>query len=288
MPYIIKLNLHHSGNHDGLEKAQCELREPLRATLVYHSNMIFKQLFEPVSSTYTYILGCDQSGQAVLIDPVFETADRDLEALAALNLKLAYTLDTHIHADHLTAAQRLKSMAGSKIAAPKLDRLSCVDVGIEEGVDFRVGSIQLRPLHTPGHTDNHHVYVIEANGAIRLFCGDTLLIDGCGRTDFQNGDSTALFHSVRDKLFALPDETLVYPAHDYKGRCVSSIAQEKQRNERLKLDHSLETFIEIMANLKLPYPKRMECAVPANKLCGQCPPEVPESCKGACEAHDQG
>lgn len=250
--------------------------------------MIFRQLFEPTSSTYTYILGCEQSGQAVLIDPVFETAERDLSELAKLNLTLAYTLDTHIHADHLTAAQRLKSMAGSKIAAPKLDRLSCVDFGIEEGSEFKVGSIQLRPLHTPGHTDNHHVYVIEENGATRLFSGDTLLIDGCGRTDFQNGDSTALFHSVRDKLFALPDETLVYPAHDYKGRFVSSIAQEKQRNERLNLARSLAEFIEIMANLKLPYPKRMECAVPANKLCGQCPPAVPESCRGACEVHDQG
>lgn len=250
--------------------------------------MIFKQLFEPTSSTYTYVLGCQQSGQAVLIDPVFETAERDLAALAALNLKLAYTLDTHIHADHLTAAQRLKSIAGSKIAAPQLDRLSCVDVGVEEGAEFRVGSIQFRPLHTPGHTDNHHVYVIEANGVTRLFSGDTLLIDGCGRTDFQNGDSTALFHSVREKLFSLPDETLVYPAHDYKGRFVSSIAQEKQRNERLNVTRTLQEFIEIMANLNLPYPKRMECAVPANKLCGRCPPEVPESCKGACEVNDQG
>lgn len=250
--------------------------------------MLFRQLYEPTSSTYTYILGCEQSGQALLIDPVFETAERDLAELAKLNLKLAYTLDTHIHADHLTAAQRLKSIAGSKIAAPKLDRLSCVDVGVEEGVEFGVGSIRLQPLHTPGHTDNHHVYFIEANGATRLFSGDTLLIDGCGRTDFQNGDSVALFHSVRDKLFALPDETLVYPAHDYKGRYVSNIAQEKQRNERLSLGRSLEEFIEIMANLKLPYPKRMDCAVPANKLCGRCPPEVPEACRGSCEAHDQG
>lgn len=261
---------------------------PARASGVYPSVMLFRQLFEPISSTYTYILGCERSGQAVLIDPVFETAERDLEVLQGMGLKLTHTLDTHIHADHLTAAQRLKSLAGSKIAAPKLDRLSCVDVGIEEGVEFQVGSVRLRPLHTPGHTDNHHVYVMDTNGATRLFSGDTLLIDGCGRTDFQNGNSKALFHSVHDKLFTLPDETLVYPAHDYKGRHVSSVAQEKARNERLRLGIEIEQFVEIMANLKLPYPKRMECAVPANRLCGQCPPEVPESCRGACEANDQG
>ena len=250
--------------------------------------MIFRQLFEPTSSTYTYLLGCRQTGEALLIDPVFETAERDLDVLQTLGLRLTHTLDTHIHADHLTAAQRLKALARSKIAAPKLDHLSCVDVGIEEGVEFQVGSIRLRPLHTPGHTDNHHVYVIESDGQTKLFSGDTLLIDGCGRTDFQNGDSKALFHSVRDKLFTLPDETLVYPAHDYKGRYVSSIAQEKARNERLRLGIELDQFVEIMANLKLPYPKRMDCAVPANRLCGQCPPDVPESCRGACEVNDQG
>lgn len=250
--------------------------------------MIFKQLFEPESSTYTYLLGCEATGLAILIDPVLETSERDLAALGKLKLKLAYTLETHIHADHLTGALRLKALADSKIAAPKLDGLSCVDTGIEEGTAFSVGSISLRPLHTPGHTDNHHVYVIEQDSVSRLFSGDTLLIDGCGRTDFQNGDSKKLFHSVREKLFALPDETLVYPAHDYENRRVSSIAQEKQRNQRLNLDRTLDDFIEIMANLKLPYPKKIDCAVPGNRLCGQCAPDAPEWCRSPCDAHDQG
>ncbi len=250
--------------------------------------MIFKQLFEPESSTYTYLLGCEQTGTAVLIDPVLEMAERDLEVLRKLNLKLTYSLETHIHADHLTGALRLKALVDSKIAAPKLDGLSCVDIGVEEGAAFKVGSITLRPLHTPGHTDNHHAYLIEQDSVIRLFTGDVLLIDGCGRTDFQNGDSKKLFHSVRDKLFALPEETLVYPAHDYENRRVSSIGQEKIRNQRLNIKRSLEEFVEIMANLNLPYPKRIDCAVPGNHLCGQCAPDAPEWCRSPCDAHDQG
>ena len=183
--------------------------------------MIFRQLYEPLSSTYTYLLGDEDTGQAVLIDPVIATMDRDLAEVHRLGLTLAYTVDTHIHADHITAALEMKRAVGSKIAAPAYDQLPCADVGIEEGRPFQVGGITLQPLHTPGHTDGHFAYLLNS----RVFTGDALLIEGCGRTDFQNGDADALYKSVREKLFALPDETLVYPAHDYQERFVSSIAQ---------------------------------------------------------------
>ncbi|WP_413437715.1 MBL fold metallo-hydrolase [Sulfuriferula sp. GW1] len=241
--------------------------------------MIFRQLFEPVSSTYTYLLGCEQTGQAILVDPVLPTWQRDLAELNALGLKLAYTVDTHIHADHLTAARKLKQEAGSRIAHPALDQLPCADVSLEDGRPFTVGSITLAPLHTPGHTDHHFAYAVEG----RVLTGDALLIDGCGRTDFQNGDAPTLYRSVHDKLFTLAEDTLVYPAHDYQGRRVSSIGQEKTRNPRLGDNKPLAEFVGIMANLKLAYPKFIDYAVPGNRECGQCPPGVPEDMQQYCE-----
>ena len=250
--------------------------------------MIFKQLFEPLSSTYTYLVGCETTRKAVLIDPVMESAERDLAEINSLGLKLILTLETHIHADHLTGALKLKSLAGSRIAAPKLDGLSCVDVGVEEGQSVHVGELILQPLFTPGHTAHHHAYLIERAGNKRVFTGDALLIDGCGRTDFQGGDCVTLFHSVRDKLFSLPGETLVYPAHDYQGRFVSSIAQEQARNPRLGFDKSQQDFCRIMAELKLPYPAKMQFAVPGNQSCGHCPPDTPEEFRQKCAVSDQG
>lgn len=241
--------------------------------------MIFRQLFEPLSSTYTYLLGCEETGQAVLIDPVIVTMERDLAALSQLGLTLAYTLDTHIHADHITAALDLKEKVGSKIAAPAFDHLPCADVGVEEGKPFQIGSVVLQPLHTPGHTDGHFAYLADD----RVFTGDALLIEGCGRTDFQNGDVDALYRSVREKLFSLPDDTLVYPAHDYNDRRVSSIAQERKRNPRLGADRTLDQFKDVMANLKLPYPKFIDHAVPGNRQCGVCPPGLPDNLKKYCE-----
>ena len=240
--------------------------------------MIFRQLFEPLSSTYTYLLGDEDTGQAILIDPVIATMDRDLAEVSRLALTLAYTVDTHIHADHITAALELKRAVGSKIAAPACDRLACADVGLKEGQSFQVGRITLQPLHTPGHTDGHFAYFLND----RVFTGDALLIEGCGRTDFQNGDADALYKSVREKLFVLPEETLVYPAHDYQERFVSSIAQEKKRNPRLGSDKTLEEFKVIMANLNLPYPKFIDHAVPGNKRCGVCPPDLPEKLASYC------
>ncbi len=240
--------------------------------------MIFRQLFEPVSSTYTYLLACPETREAVLIDPVMPAWQRDLQVVKDLGLKLAMTIDTHIHADHITSATMLKREAGSRIVLPALDALPCMDVGMQEGVPLRIGGIRLDPMHTPGHTDTH--FAVVAND--RVFTGDALLIDGCGRTDFQSGDARALYASVRGKLFSLPPETLVYPAHDYQGRWVSSIAQEKQRNPRLGGERTIEDFVQLMQNLNLPYPKFIDYAVPGNRLCGQCPDDLPANLQEYC------
>lgn len=240
--------------------------------------MIFRQLFEPVSSTYTYLLGCANTGEAVLIDPVMPAWQRDLQVVNDLGLRLVMTIDTHIHADHITSASVLRREVGSRIATPALDALPCTDVGMEEGMPLQIGGLRLDPMHTPGHTDNH--FAISAGD--RVFTGDALLIDGCGRTDFQSGDAIALYRSVHDKLFSLPGETLVYPAHDYKGRWVSSMAQEKQRNPRLSAGRTVEEFVELMRNLDLPYPKFIDYAVPGNRACGVCPADLPESLRGYC------
>lgn len=238
--------------------------------------MVFRQLFEPESSTYTYLIGCPDSGQAVLVDPGVETLERDLGALRQLGLRLAYTLDTHIHADHISSACRLRKRTGCKIALPAMERMPCADVGVGEDLPLEIGGLTLRPIFTPGHTDTHHCYLLDHGGAQRLFSGDALLIDGCGRTDFQNGDSRALYSSVREKLFSLPGDTLVHPAHDYQHRHVSTIAQERERNPRLGGDRTLEEFTRIMAGLNFPYPKKIDVAVPANRLCGDCADEALE------------
>jgi glyoxylase-like metal-dependent hydrolase (beta-lactamase superfamily II) len=240
--------------------------------------MIFRQLFEPLSSTYTYLLGCPDTGQAVLIDPVVNSIDRDLAVLQALGLTLSCTLDTHIHADHITGARHLKQRTGCHIAMPAIDHLPCTDIGVEDGVPLTVGSLTIRPLHTPGHTDGHFAYV----WGERVFTGDALLIDGCGRTDFQGGSAAALYRSVTGKLFTLPDEQLVYPGHDYQQRQVSSIGQEKARNARLGGQRSQAEFERIMAELKLPYPKFIDHAVPGNRLCGVCPDDLPDQMQVYC------
>ncbi|HET7575077.1 MAG TPA: MBL fold metallo-hydrolase [Sphingomicrobium sp.] len=231
--------------------------------------MIFRQLFEPQSSAYTYLVACADSREAALIDPVLETADRDLTLLAELGLTLEYTIETHIHADHVTGAARLRERTGCRCALPEQSGAARVDMPVREGEPIRVGGLSLRPLYTPGHTDDHHSYFLDDAGTARVFTGDALLIDGCGRTDFQNGDSATLYRSVHEKLFTLPDDTLVYPGHDYQQRRVSSIGQERARNPRLGGGKTLEEFVAIMAVLDLPRPKKMDMAVPANRACGQ-------------------
>jgi glyoxylase-like metal-dependent hydrolase (beta-lactamase superfamily II) len=231
--------------------------------------MIFRQLFEPDSSTYTYLIGCDRTGEAALIDPVLETVERDLSLLSQLGLTLKYSVETHIHADHVTGAARLRERTGSKIALPEKSNAAHADLTLREGVPIAIGELRLQPLHTPGHTDDHHAYLLETADGWRVFTGDALLIDGCGRTDFQNGDSATLYRSVHEKIFSLPDETLVYPGHDYQQRRVSSVGQEKARNPRLGGGKSLEEFIAIMAGLNLPRPKKIDVAVPSNRSCGE-------------------
>jgi glyoxylase-like metal-dependent hydrolase (beta-lactamase superfamily II) len=250
--------------------------------------MLFNQLFEPDSSTYTYLLSCQETGETVLIDPVLDTVDRDLEVITSLGLKLTYTLDTHIHADHLTGALRLKSLSGSQIAYPSMDELPCADIGVVEGQVFRVGNIEIQPLFTPGHTNHHHAYLVDNGTQKMLFSGDALLIEACGRTDFQSGNATSLYHSIHEKFFTLPNETLVYPCHDYEGRNITTIGQEKNRNPRLGNGKSLEEFVEIMDSMDLPYPRKIDFAVPGNEQCGVCPDNVPEQYRRPCEKFDQG
>lgn len=238
--------------------------------------MIFRQLFDPESSTYTYLLGCADTGECLLLDPVAEMVERDLQVVEQLGLKLTTSVETHIHADHVTAGCRLRALSGCQIAFPAMEQLSCADIAVAEDRPLSVGSITLRPLFTPGHTDTHHCYLVESGGMLLLFSGDALLIDGCGRTDFQNGDAETLYRSVHDKVFTLPDDTLVYPAHDYQHRHVSTVAQERARNPRLGDGNQLEDFLSIMDHLELPYPEKMDVAVPANLRCGDCGTAAPQ------------
>ena len=230
--------------------------------------MIFRQLFEPESSTNTYLLGCPESGAALLIDPVVETVERDLAVLSELGLRLEVTLDTHVHADHVTAAGRLRALTGCRLAFPAASEVAGADLQVREGEPVRMGGLELHPLFTPGHTADHHCYHLGRPGAERVFTGDALLIDGCGRTDFQGGDAATLYAAIHGKIFTLPGETLVYPGHDYQNRHVSSVAQERERNPRLGGGRTVGEFVAIMAGLGLPRPKKMDVAVPANRACG--------------------
>ncbi len=250
--------------------------------------MIFQQLFETDSSTFTYLLACPETGQALLIDPVLDTLERDLEVLQQRGLTLKYTLDTHHHADHLTGARMLRERTGCQVAYPAIEKPECADIGITEGQPFVMGSVELAPLFTPGHTSHHHAYLLDNGTQNMLFSGDALLIEACGRTDFQSGDAATLYRSIHEKLFSLPDETLVYPGHDYDGRFISSIAQEKQRNPRLNHNKTLDEFVAIMNGLDLPYPRKIDFAVPGNEMCGRCPPDVPEEYRKPCDMHEQG
>lgn len=231
--------------------------------------MIFRQLFEPESSSYTYLLACPDTRSAVLIDPVLETVERDLATLQSLGLGLAWTVDTHIHADHVTGADRLRSLTGCRAAGPPGVAGACRTVSELEPLE--AGSVIVRALFTPGHTEEHHSYLVEAGGPARVFTGDLLLIGGCGRTDFQGGDPAALYRSVHEKIFTLPDETLVCPGHDYRGLEVSTVGAERAGNARLGGGRTAEQFAAIMAALDLPRPRKIDVAVPANRNCGRAP-----------------
>lgn len=226
--------------------------------------MIFRQLFEAETCTYSYLLACESSRQAVLIDPVDSELERYLDLLTALDLRLVYTLETHVHADHITAAGRLRQGLGSQSVVHRHGGARCADVLVDDGSLLQVGELRIEVLHTPGHTQGCVSYLLPD----RVFTGDALLIDGCGRTDFQQGDAGQLYDSIVGKLFSLPPETLVYPGHDYRGKQVSSIGQEMASNSRLGGGRSREDFIALMNDLKLAYPKRIDQALPANLACG--------------------
>ena len=229
--------------------------------------MIFRQLFDPQSSTYTYLLADSATRAAVLIDPVFEHARRDSALVEELGLQLGWTLETHVHADHVTGAWLLKRRFGSGIALAKAGGAEGADRLLADGDTIVFGRRSLRVLATPGHTGGCLTYVLD--DASMAFTGDALLIRGCGRTDFQGGDARQLFRSVREKLFALPDTCLLYPGHDYRGLTVSSVAEERMYNPRLAETIGEGDFVGYMTHLGLPHPKLMTVAVPANLRCGR-------------------
>lgn len=227
--------------------------------------MIFRQLFDPDTHTYTYLLGCEFSYKAILIDTVATQVDSYLSLLQELDLTLIYSLETHVHADHVTAASLLREKIGSKSVVHRDAGAMCADLLVTDGVVLQIGEIELKVLHTPGHTSGCVSYLV----GDRVFTGDTLLINGCGRTDFQQGDAATMYRSITEKLFTLPGDTLVYPGHDYHGFTVSSIKQEMALNSRLGGGKTEAEFISIMAQLNLPYPKYIDEALPANQACGK-------------------
>jgi len=229
--------------------------------------VIFRQLFDPQSSTYTYLLADEATREALLIDPVFELARRDAALIDELGLKLKWTLETHVHADHVTGAWLLREKLGSRIAISKASGADGADRFLQAGEPVEFGKRQLQALATPGHTNGCLTYVLDDRSA--AFTGDALLIRGCGRTDFQQGDARTLFRSVRDRIFSLPERCLVYPGHDYRGLTVTSVGEEKLYNPRLGEAVGEGDFVGYMTHLGLAHPKQMDAAVPANLKCGK-------------------
>lgn len=229
--------------------------------------LVFRQLFDAASSTYTYLLGDGASRECVLIDPVFEQAPRDAALITELGLRLVCTLDTHVHADHVTGAWRLRQRLGSCIALSADAGASGADRLLKHGERIEFGKRWLEVRATPGHTAGCLSYVLDDQS--RAFTGDCLLIRGCGRTDFQQGDAHTMFASVHEQLFTLPQACLLYPAHDYRGLTVTSVAEERAFNPRLGGEAAEGDFVGFMQNLGLPHPKQIDLALPANLRCGE-------------------
>jgi sulfur dioxygenase len=234
--------------------------------------LVFRQLFDPGSSTYTYLLGDAASGEAVVIDPVFEHERRDAALVRELGLRLVATLETHVHADHVTGAWLLRQRCGSPIVVSRASGATGADRLIEHGDRMPFGNRWLEARATPGHTNGCLTYVLDDLGM--AFTGDALLIRGCGRTDFQHGSAALLYRSVHEQILSLPPACLLYPAHDYRGLTVTSVAEERRHNPRLGGDVNEADFIGYMNHLGLAHPKRMAVAVKANLACGQ-PDAVP-------------
>jgi sulfur dioxygenase len=230
--------------------------------------MIFRQLFEPDSSTYTYVLASGRGREALIIDPVKEKLEDYLRLIAELDLKLVRAIDTHTHADHITALGDLRDRTGCITIMGEFTKAACVSQSIREGETLDVDGVKLQALYTPGHTDESFSFVLNPTRPQAVFTGDVLLIRGSGRTDFQGGDPRKSWDSITGKLFKLPDEVTLYPGHDYKGWTSSSIGEEKRHNPRLAGKTQAE-YVAIMTGLKLPNPKLMDVAVPANLACGK-------------------
>lgn len=228
--------------------------------------MLFRQLFDAATSTYTYVLASAPGREALIIDPVKEHTATYLQLIEELDLRLVRAIDTHTHADHVTALGDLRSATGCVTIMGEFTQAECVSETVRDGERLAVDGIQLRAIYTPGHTDESFSFVLGDERAV--FTGDVLLIRGSGRTDFQGGDPYRSYDSIVNKLFKLPDATLVYPGHDYKGWCCSSIGEERRHNPRLA-GKSADEYAEIMNNLHLPDPKLMDVAVPANLACGK-------------------
>ena len=225
--------------------------------------MIFKQLFDNNSSTYTYLIASANGREALIIDPVEENVTEYIKLLEELNLKLVKVIDTHIHADHITGASKLKNNTNCTTIMGENSPAETVDLKLKDGEIIKVDQMQVKALYTPGHTSDSYSFLMNNY----LFSGDTLLINGTGRTDFQNGSSEDAYHSLFNKLLKLPEETLLYPGHDYNGRKVSTIGDEKKFNPRLQVD-SVNQYIEIMSNLNLSKPKKIETNVSRNLMLG--------------------
>jgi len=225
--------------------------------------MIVRQLLDPETSTYTYLLANIDSHEALLIDPVIGQMERDLKLLAEMDCSLLYSLDTHVHADHITASGSLRKQTNCKTGVSQHAGVGCADMALKEGDTLQLGQTKINVLETPGHTPTCLSFISEGH----IFSGDSLLIRGCGRTDFQHGNASQLYDSITKKLFTFPDETLLCPGHDYHGMTVSTIGEEKRFNPRLKFDRT--AFIQFMGNLNLPQPQNIQQALPANMACGE-------------------
>ncbi len=231
------------------------------------SDIIFHQLFEAQTSTYTYIIADKKTKEAAIIDPVIETVERDLKLIKELGLKLIYILDTHIHADHITGAGEIRKLTNAKTAVGAEANIPCIDIPLDDGHELFLGDKKITVIATPGHTNTCSTFFFEG----MAFTGDALLIRGCGRTDFQQGSSEKLFESVHGKIFKFSDDTIVYPGHDYNGQTVSTIELEKKFNPRLCETQTKAGFSKFMSELKLAHPKKIHEAVPANMTCGIVP-----------------
>ncbi len=227
--------------------------------------MLFRQLFDCESSTYTYLLASEETKEAVLVDSVINNVQRDVNLIKELGLKLKYLMETHVHADHITGVSEIKKhFPEAKSIVHKDCGAPCVDIPVDDGDEIILGEIKIKVIYVPGHTNSCVAYYVNN----LVFTGDALMIRGCGRTDFQCGSAETLYHSVTEKLFTLPEETIIYPAHDYKGISCSSIREEKHFNPRFA-NKTKEEFIDIMNNLNLPFPKKIKESLPANLQCGK-------------------